>query len=49
MQLIANLSKRVPIRGVAPTLVAVLAVAGVLGHGAPIFRGILGLVGQGWG
>jgi hypothetical protein len=49
MKLWVKFSKRVPIRNGAPVLVAVLALAGGLGHGAPIFRGILELVGQYWG
>jgi hypothetical protein len=49
MQFFAKVSKRVPVREVAPTLLAVLALAGILGHGAPIFRGILDLVGNYWG
>jgi hypothetical protein len=49
MRLFANLLKRVPAREVAPILVAVLALAGILGHAAPIFRGILELVGSYWG
>ena len=59
MQFFAKVSKRVPVRDprstalhgvqVAPALLAVLALAGILGHGAPIFRGILDLVGSYWG
>jgi hypothetical protein len=49
MKLWVKFAKRVPIRNGAPMLVAVLALAGGLGYGAPIFRGILKLVGQYWG
>jgi hypothetical protein len=49
MQFFARFLKRVPVREVAPTLLPVLALAGFLGHGAPIFRGILELIGSYWG
>jgi hypothetical protein len=49
MKLWAKLSKRVPIHQVGPALVVALALAGILGHGAPVFRGILELLGNYWG
>jgi len=49
MKFWANVSKRVPIRAVAPTLLVALGLAGLIGRGAPIFRGIVDLVGQYWG
>jgi hypothetical protein len=49
MKFWANISKRVPIRAAAPTLLVALALAGIIGRGAPVFRGIVDLVGQYWG
>jgi hypothetical protein len=49
MQLFAKLLKRVHVPEGAPTLLAVLAVVGILSHGAPLFRGIVNLGGSVWG
>lgn len=49
MKFWANISKRVPIRAAAPTLLVALALAGIIGRGAAVFRGIVDLVGQYWG
>jgi hypothetical protein len=49
MQLFAKLLKRVHIPEGVPRLLAVLAVGGILSHGAPLFRGIINLGGSVWG
>jgi hypothetical protein len=49
MKFCANFLKWFPIRDVAPTLLALLALAGVFGHGSPIFSALRGILGSYWG
>ena len=49
MRFLAKLLQRVPVRKGAPTLVAVLALAGILGYAGPMLRGLLEQLSGYWG
>jgi len=49
MHFCATFLKRIPVRAVAPTLLAVLALAGFFGNGTSILWGMLDRLGSYWG